>query len=293
MNNNVLNDGLTKLLEKLESWGEGLIKMIPNILIAIIVMFIFIALSRWVHNMMKSIFKRTQFNEGLENIMANICRILVICLGVVFALGILELQKTVFSLLAGVGVIGLALGFAFQDLAANFISGIMLAVRTPLKIGDVIEINDTMGTVIDIRLRDTIVRTFGGQDVFIPNKDFTSHKFTNYSSFGKRRVKIEVGIGYENDPEQAQKIIAEALGEVKNTLTDPAPEAFVGELGASSVNLFGHVWFTYPGSISYYQIQNDAIIIVKKRLEEAGFNIPFPIRTLQIDKKTVQLLKDK
>ena len=289
MNANILSQGLQQLMDKLKHWGEGTIIMIPNLILASVVVFVFWVLSRWVFNLMREIFKKTHFNESLEQLLANVCRVAVITIGIILALAVLELQKTVFSLLAGVGVLGLALGFAFQDLAANFIAGVMLAVRSPLKIADVIEINGVTGTVIEIRLRDTLIRNFAGQDIFIPNKDFTSNKFTNYSSFGMRRAQVEVGIGYEDNPTMAVEIVRKAFAKVDNLLADPAPEAFVTELGGSSVNICGYAWFTYPGG-SLFQIQNDAIIQVKKDLEEAGFNIPFPIRTIDLAQDTKEAL---
>jgi len=291
MDSQTISQGLTKVLEKLEIWGVGIIKMIPNFILAILVVLLFWALSRWTYNVMKRLFQRTDFNENLEHLLANICRILVFTLGLVLALAVLELQKTVFSLLAGVGVVGLALGFAFQDLAANFISGIMIAIRSPLKIGDVVKIDGIMGTVIDIRLRDTLIRNFSGQDIFIPNKDFTTQKFSNYSSYGMRKVRVEVGIGYNDDPDKALKIVSQALSRVEGALTDPAPEAYISDLGGSSVNLFGHVWFTYPGG-NFFQIQSDSIRNVKRSLEEAGFNIPFPIRTLDLTEETREVLEN-
>ncbi len=292
MNSDLIQDGLKQLFEKLEGWGVGFFEMLPNLAIAVLVFILFLALSQWVKRIILSLFGKTSFNQNLENLLANMARIATICLGIVFALAILELQKTVFSLLAGVGVIGLALGFAFQDLAANFISGIMLSIRAPLKIGDVIKINDIQGTVVEVRLRDTIIRNFAGQDVFIPNKEFTSNSFINYSSFGKRKIKIEVGIGYEDDAREGVEILRKALVKVDNVLTDPEPEAFIGELGGSSVNLFGHIWFTYPGG-SYFQIQSDAIAMVKEDLENAGFNIPFPIRTLESSPSLEKLFSQK
>jgi len=280
MNLDAITAGVGKLYDKLEVWVESGIKMLPNLLIALLIIIFFWILSKIVYNWTVKMFKKTHLNENIESLLATIVRVIVICLGIVFALGILDLQKTVFSLLAGVGVIGLALGFAFQDLASNFISGIMLALRAPIKIGDVVMIKDTMGTVIDIRLRDTHLRNFDGQDIFIPNKDFTSNELTNYSSFGKRKIKIEVGVGYEDNQAEATEVILEALKSVPGILKDPVPEAYIESLGDSCVNLFGHVWYKYPGG-SYFQIRHDAINLVKKALVDKGFNIPFPIRTLE------------
>lgn len=282
----MISDGIGKLYSKMETWIESFIKMLPNFIIAFVVLLIFIKLSKWAYRSTSNGLKKSPFNESLNHLVANIIRILVICAGIVVALGILELQKTVFSLLAGVGVIGLALGFAFQDLASNFISGIMIAVRAPLKIGDVVELSGEQGTVIDIKLRDTVIRNFDGQDIIIPNKEFTSNKFKNYSSFGMRKIKIEVGISYDDNPKEALKVLESALNKVEGILQDPAPEAYIESLAASSVNLFGHIWFTYPGG-NYFQLRSDAIQLVKEELEQSGFSIPFPIRTLDIPEETL------
>jgi small conductance mechanosensitive channel len=281
-----LTESITKLYDKLETWMEQFIKMLPNLLIALFVVIIFWIISKYVFKWMKQLFEKTHFNESIENLLANIIRFVVIAIGIVIALGILSLQKTVFSLLAGVGVIGLALGFAFQDLASNFIAGIMLAVRAPIKIGDVIEIKGTQGSVIDIRLRDTHIRNFDGQDIFIPNKDFTTNELKNYSSYGKRKIAISVGVGYEDDAHKATQIIQKTLKTIDGVLSDPEPASFVESLGDSSVNIFGHVWFNYPGG-SYFQVRHDATVKIKKALEDEGFNIPFPIRTLDIPSSTL------
>ena len=289
MNIEIISGGVEKLWTKLEGWGEGAIQMVPNLIVAIVVFFFFWILSGWVHKLIAKGFEKTELNESLENLLANMARVAVICLGFVLALAILELQKTVFSLLAGVGVIGLALGFAFQDLAANFMSGIMLAVRAPVKLGDVVEINGIQGTIEDVRLRDTLIRNFDGQDVFIPNKYFTSEIFTNFSSFGKRKVTISVGIGYEDNPKKGLEKVHEALKSVENILSDPAPAAYLQELGGSSVNIIGSVWFEFPSG-SFLQVRSDTINAVKTQLVDAGFNIPFPIRTLDIPEKTLEQL---
>jgi small conductance mechanosensitive channel len=282
-----LNKGIEQTLDKLEGWGVGAIEMLPNLLIALVVVFVFWGLSKWAKKTSHRAFSKSHFNESLSALLGTVFGTTVLVLGAVLALGVLDLQKTVMSLLAGVGVIGLALGFAFRDLAANFMSGIMLAVRSPINIGDVVEINGVMGTVQEVRIRDTIVRNFDGQDVFIPNKEFTSNYFTNYSSFGKRKITISTGIGYEDDVKKGLEIFKKALTSVDGVLSDPEPTAYAEELGGSSVNLKGRVWIKYPGS-DYLKIQNDLYVEVKTQLDSEGFNIPFPIRTLDIPDKTLE-----
>jgi len=277
----VFNDGVEKLFEKLQLWGESAIAQLPNIALALVTLFIFWIVSAWIYKVVTKSLGKSHLNVNLKHLLASIAKIVFICLGVIVALGILDLQKTVLSLLAGVGVLGLALGFAFQDLAANFVSGIMLAINSPFKNGDVVKIKNIQGTIIDIRLRDTLIRNFDGQDVFVPNKEFLSNEFQNYSSFGKRKIIIEVGIGYPDDQDKGVAKVLEAVKSNTEILKDPEPAAFISGLGGSSVNIEAHAWITYPGQ-SFLQVRNDLISKVKSSLEDNGFDIPFPIRTLEM-----------
>ncbi|CAN5532708.1 hypothetical protein BH10BDE1_BH10BDE1_17890 [soil metagenome] len=278
---NVFSNGFESLTVKLESWVTTSIEMLPNLLIAAVVMIAFVLLGRLVFRWIVLGLAKAHLNRNLTQLLANVCRLTIYCLGLVTVLGILDLQKTVFSLLAGVGVIGLALGFAFRDLAANFIAGVMLAVRSPIRIGDVIEIGKTNGTVSDIRLRDTIVRSSDGQDIFIPNKDFTSNQFTNFSSSGKRRVRVDVGIGFECNPSEALGIVARTLLTVDGVLSDQTPEAYVDKLDASTVNLIGYVWIKYPGT-NFSKVKSEATLQIKTALEAANVSLPSPILQIEI-----------
>jgi len=280
MNFNVISDGVEKLTKKLQGWGESAIAEIPNFILALVVLTVFWMASAWVYKLVSNSLNKSHLNENLKHLLASTVKISFFCLGIVVALGVLDLQKTVFSLLAGVGVLGLALGFAFRDLAANFVSGIMLAINSPFKNGDVVKIKGIQGTVQDIRLRDTLIRNFDGQDVFIPNKEFLSNEFLNYSSYGKRKIKIEVGIGYEDNQTEGVEKVLSAVKANSDILKDPAPKAFISSLGGSSVNIEAHAWIEYPGE-SYLMVRNDLTSQIKTSLEESGFNIPFPIRTLE------------
>jgi len=111
-------------------------------------------------------------------------------------LSILKLNTAVTSILAGAGIIGLALAFAFQDIAANFISGIFISFRRPLRVGDIVKVKDYMGKVEEINLRDTILRTFQGQTVIIPNKEVFQNPIENFSRLGKRRIDLWIGVSY-------------------------------------------------------------------------------------------------
>ncbi|XYI03508.1 mechanosensitive ion channel family protein [Sorangium sp. So ce1128] len=139
------------------------------------------------------------------------------------AFSILNLEKAATSLLAGAGIVGLALGFAFQDLAANFIAGVYLAVRFPFREGDLIETNDTLGIAERIRIRSTTIRTLEGQAVMIPNKEIFTTKLINDSETGARRVDLSVGVSYGDDLDKVRRVALDAARQVRARDTDPVP----------------------------------------------------------------------
>jgi len=166
-----IEDGYELVKGKLEGWLKTLIEMLPNLMMAILILIAFYFVARLVKKGVSKMLPRVSKNKSLNNLVSNVIYIAVIVVGTFVALEILELEKTVTSLLAGAGVIGLALGCAFQDTAANFVAGIIMAVRSPIKIGDIIESGDVMGVVQRINLRATEVHTFQGVLVVVPNRD--------------------------------------------------------------------------------------------------------------------------
>src|SRR5689334_12120320 len=157
--------------DKLTQWLKELIRLLPNMALAAIVIVLGLIVARWVRNLSRKAAHRFVHNETLGGLFSSI--VYLICIGIVvfIALSILNLDKAVTSVLAGAGIIGLALAFAFQDIAANFMSGVFLSIRRPLHVGDIVKIKEYMGKVTEINLRDTVLLTFQGQKVIIPNKD--------------------------------------------------------------------------------------------------------------------------
>lgn len=289
-NIDAINKGFEDLITKIEGWIASSIEMLPNLIVAILTFLFFIILSIWFAALTKKGLNRTHLNPNLRHLLATFSRLFVLILGFILCLSILKLDKAVFSLLAGVGVLGIALGFAFQELASNLISGLFILLRGSMKIGDLIQIKGIMGNVIDIKMKDTKIRNFDGQDIYIPNKEFNSNEFYNYSSFGMRKIKIPVGIGYEDDPEIAIDVITKTLQEVEGALNEPKARAYVESFGDSSVNLIGELWFKFPGTRDSFIIKSEAIIAIKKALATAGLNIPFPIRTIDLNKSSQEFL---
>ena len=165
-------DKMTDLLnEKLVNWGEMIIKLLPNIVIAAIVLVIGLYIAKFVKKITLKLVSKISSNVTLNNLFSSVVYFAFIGIILFTVLSILNLDKAVTSILAGAGILGLALAFAFQDIAANFMSGIFISFRKPLKVGDIVQIKDYMGKVKMINLRDTVIETFQGKTVIIPNKE--------------------------------------------------------------------------------------------------------------------------
>jgi small conductance mechanosensitive channel len=287
-----LGSALDKILGKIETWWETFVSMIPNMAVAILLLLFFIVLSRYGAKIFKKLISRTTEKQALTNLFTTIVKYTILGIGIFIVLSILQLNKAVTSILAGVGIIGLALGFAFQDIASNFVSGIILAFRTPFTIGDIIEVNDIMGTAVGTNLRVTIIKTFQGQEVFIPNRDVLQNPIINYTVLGKRRIDLGVGISYGDDLDKVESVVLETIKKVEGVI-DPENTIFdYAGFGDSSINFNIRFWIDYPGQPGYFKVKTDAIKAIKKALDENDIMIPFPIRTLDFGIKGGEKLSE-
>lgn len=197
-----------------------------------------------------------------------------------FALGVMNLDKTVTSLLAGVGVVGLALGFAFQDIAANFMSGFIMAVSRPFKVGDLVEVAGQRGRIKSIALRASAIETLDGLSILVPNKEIFQNPIINFTLTPQRRLELSVGTAYGDDMKRDRQVVLDAVKDVPARDLSRAPELFFESFGDSSINFTVRVWLCQSDEISYLNARSEAMIAIKAALDAAHLTIPFPIRTL-------------
>lgn len=271
--------------DKLVTWLEAGITHLPNFVVAILIALTFSIIARLSSQALKKVLHRTLESQQIANLLTSIFKVLVLLAGIFIALDFLGLSGTVTSLLAGAGIIGLAIGFAFQDMTENLIAGIAMGIRKPFQIGDVVEADDVFGTVKTINLRNTLVETFFGQLEVIPNKILFRNVLTNYSTKGIRRVEVPVGISYADDPEKAAEVIVEKINQYDFVIKNDETAVFAKEFADSSINLLVWFWIDYPGETGYMQARHKAIVGIKQALESADILIPFPIRTLDFGAK--------
>ena len=184
------------------------------------------------------------------------------------------------DLLAGLGVFSLAIGFAFQDILENTLSGILLLFRQPFRTGDQIQVMDRIGTVDEINIRETRMTTFDGELVVVPNRDVYKHVIIVFTHNDLRRQDFLIGIAFESDLDAATGVVARALAEVPGVASEPAPTALVDELGTSTIDLRARFWSS-PRRFDGLLVRDAAIKHVKRRLDEAEIEMPSEIVVLQ------------
>ncbi|MUV88064.1 mechanosensitive ion channel [Natronomonas sp. CBA1123] len=174
----------------------------------------------------------------------------------------------------------LAIGFAMQNVIANFVAGVFIFVEKPFKIGDWIQFDGNDGVVEDISLRVTRVRTFDNELLTVPNSQLTDNVVKNPVDADKLRLKFLFGIGYDDDIEKATDIIMEEAEAHEGIMDDPGPSVRLTELGDSSVGLQSRIWIANPSRADFVKTRGEYVTAVKRRFDEEGIDIPYPTRTL-------------
>jgi small conductance mechanosensitive channel len=270
---------LQSLADKVMGWGDAAIVMLPNLVSALVTLLIFWIAAKLTSRAIKHPVRRATQNEALVNLVGIIAKVGLVLLGFVVGLSILKLDGAVASLLAGVGVIGLALGFAFQDIISNFVAGVFLAVRKPFTVGDMVETSGYMASVEEINLRSTVLRTFQGQIVTLPNKDVFGSAIVNYSVTGGWRIEIPIGVSYGDDLDEVERVATEAIEQLDERDPQQPIQLWYTGFGTSSIDFSLRFWIKLP-SQDFLTARHKAIKAVKKAFDQNGITIPFPIRTL-------------
>ena len=182
-------------------------------------------------------------------------------------------------LFGAVGIGGVALAFAAQSILANFLASIILQVRRPFRRGDQIETNDCEGTVEDVDFRVVRLRTFDGERVMVPCAEVLSKPIVNLTTLGRRRTTLEVGVSYDADLEESRDLLLAAVEKAEGVLDRPPAEVWVKEFDDSAITLAVRFWHA-PDIASLWRVRSHVAVAVKKALNGAGIEIPFPQRVL-------------
>ena len=271
------------VLQRLDGWLDGAVRLLPNIAVAIVTVLLFYALAlliRWL--VVGSATRRERKNLGV--VLGGFIKWAMVLLGFLLAATIVFPSLHPGDLIAGLGVSSIAVGFAFKDILQNWLAGLLILLRQPFQIRDQIEVNGYEGTVERIETRATIIRTYDGQRAVIPNSDIYTNAVLVNTAHDKRRSQYDIGIGYGDGIDQACEVIRVALAGVAEVETDPAPEALPWDLAANWATIRVR-WWTHSRRADVVLVHARVMQAIKEGLDEAHIDMPYDTQ--------VQLFHDK
>ncbi|KND16415.1 transporter [Enhydrobacter aerosaccus] len=259
---------------------QQMISRIPYLIVASLVFVIFWVLSIFFKKAVTRILGSRKHHQNLVTVFRRVGSALILFLGFMVAMIIAVPSFTPGKLIGALGIVSVAIGFAFKDIFQNLLSGILLLLSEPFRIGDQIISGNFEGTVEDIQIRATTIRTYDGRKVVIPNSQLYTSTMTVNTAYSQRRLEFDVGIGYENNIIDAQRVILSVLKAAPTVSKLAEPSVIATALADSSVVLRVR-WFIDDGTQTNRVASiNEVIILVKEALEEANISIPFPVTTL-------------
>lgn len=282
------------LIDEIKTWWTDFLHLLPNMILAIVIATIGWAVTRFLKKYFNKLSRKLVKDVKLASLLSTLLTVLVVALFGLLILSVLQLDGAVNKIVAAGGVVGLAIGLAFQDPILNFFSGVVLTVRSLFNVGDLIEVDGHFGKVKEITLRHTSIETLQGQDVMIPNKIVAQSPLKNYDILRRRRVDIACGVSYGDDLAKVKEVTINAIK--SNVSHDKAKEVqlFFNEFGGSSVNYTLRFWLDQnkTGQGDFLAAQSDAIMAIMTAYNENDIMIPFPIRTLDFGIKGGEKLSE-
>ena len=265
---------------------------LPYFMVAVVVLLVFWLLSLIFKSVVSKLLSKSHTHRNLVRVFQRIGGALIFFIGLMIAMVIAIPGFTPAKLVGALGIGSVAIGFAFKDIFQNLLSGILLLLSEPFRIGDQIVSGEFEGTVEDIKVRATTIRTYDGRQVVIPNSQLYTSALTVNTAYKRRRLELTVGIGYEDDIRKAKEVILQALEKAETVSKLAEPSVVATEFGASSIDLKVR-WFINDGTQANKVASiHEVIIEIKDQLDAAGVNIPFPIRTLDFsDDSAGELVK--
>ncbi|MFL1896675.1 mechanosensitive ion channel family protein [Aquimarina sp. 2-A2] len=280
-----ISDSIENLTDKLEGWLDGLILILPNLILAILVFLLFLLAAKYLGRLLRNVILSKIRQESIKSIAVRVIKSIVILIGFFIALGLLNLDKVLTSVLAGAGVIGLAIGLALQGTLNNTFSGVILSFLPRIELGDWVETNGFAGKVEDINLRSIVIRQADNNFVMIPNAKIIEEPFVNYSQTSRSRVIISCGVAYSSDLERVAQLTTETIDNLFKQNKNEEVEFFFQEFGDSSINFIVRFWTDIRNKKEVLAAQHLGIIAIKRAFDTEGINIPFPIRTIDFSNK--------
>jgi len=273
-----------QLVQKLDvnAMLTKLVAYVPNLIAAVIMACIFWVILKLTKRVLSTAMRTAKVPEEASDIVVRFSGYVVIITAMLTIASQLGIKIT--SLLAGLGVVGLAISFAAQDTVANVISGVTLLIDRPFKKGDWICVGDLHASVTEVKLRTTVLTSFDNETIVVPNKALAQERIRNFTLTPRIRVKVPIGIAYKENIQAAREVILVTIKDDKRILATPVPTVIVAGLGDSSINLQLRFWTQDP--LLQYSLQWEYIERCKRALDDAGIEIPFPHSQIFIERSS-------
>lgn len=271
--------------EKINAIINGAIATLPNLLLAVVVFTFALMLSRWIKRLIIGFYGKRRRHQNLGIVLGRLTQWLVISFTLLVTLSIVLPSFHARDLIQILGISGVAIGFAFRDILQNFLAGILLLLGQPFKLGDEISVGSYEGVVQEIQTRATLIKTYDGYLIVIPNATIYTQSVKIFNAFDARRTAIDIGIGYGDDVDEARRLIVEAMGEVEGVLSDPPPSVVATTFGDSGVTLRAR-WWTKSRRADMVRARDRVIPAIRRRLGENGIDIPYPTQQVLFHDQT-------
>ena len=255
---------------------DGLLRRLPYIAVGTVVFIVFLVVARVARRVVHETGERTRrLDATLAALLGRLASFAISVFGLFVAAVIIFPTFRPGDLIAGLGITSVAIGFAFKDVLQNFFAGILILWRRPFVVGDQIQVKEHEGTVEEINIRSTRLKTYDGERAVLPNGDVYTSAILVRTAYANRRVRFTVGIGYPDSIDEARATIHRVLGETEGVLDDPGPWVYVTELAASSVNFTVFFW-TGSQQANVLAVADRVATRIKEALDKAGIDMPFP-----------------
>jgi small-conductance mechanosensitive channel len=263
---------------QLNSMALGFVAMLPQLVLALVVVFLTWIVARFAVRIAEMLTGRSKLRTDLQKLVETLVRVAIWVIGLLLAAAVAIPGFTPAGMIAGLGIGALAIGFAFQDIFENFLAGVLIMLRDKMNLGDYVEAEGASGTVERITLRETHIREFSGELIILPNSMIFKNPVKIYSDAPQRRDAIVVGVSYDSDLEHSATVIHDAVASVPALAKGRPVEVFGSEFNSSSVD-FAVRWWTDTTQHNILQVRHDVVLAIKAALDKAEIEIPFPYVT--------------
>lgn len=266
------------LQDQLQGMAEALIRMLPQFAIAFVVLFVTWLIAKGGRTIAQKLFGHTEMRAGLHGLVETLITVMIWILGIFVAATIILPGLTPASILAGLGIGAVAIGFAFQDIFENFLAGVLIMIRKKMKIGDIIECEGISGRVEAINLRETYIRKLSNEVTIVPNSMLFKNPVEIFTDVSERRHEVVADVSYDTDLDEAATTIETAVRSCDLVDTEQKIDVFAKEFNSSSIDFLVR-WWSGSAPRAGHESRDQVVRAIKRALEDAGIEIPFPYIT--------------